>query len=81
MYTNISTSDRLFRLVVSLGLILSVVSGTGPIGAMAYLPIIALYPGLTASTGWDPVIALSKQLREKSAAKPRNARHGQLVTG
>lgn len=80
MYTNISTSDRVFRLIVSYLLIFTVVSGTGPIGAMAYLPLIAIYPGITAFIGWDPISALMSKRAERKAAKTSYVATNRLVT-
>ncbi len=80
MYTNISTSDRVFRLIVSYLLIFTVVGGSGPIGAMAYLPLIAIYTGITAFIGWDPISALVSKRSKRVFAKTYYATTNRMVT-
>ena len=58
MYSNINTVNRIARLALSLGLIFIVLSLGGPLGALAYLPFVSIYTGITAFIGWDPAIAL-----------------------
>ena len=75
---NISTLNRIFRIALSLGLIVAVLNGSGPLGAMAYLPFISIYAGLTAFIGWDPVNALVSKLEKVLAIKHSHTHHGDL---
>ncbi len=80
MYNNISISDRVFRMAVCYGLIFFVVSGSGPIGALAYLPLISIYLGITSLIGWDPLSAVVSKVERKSDRQTRNTRGGNWVT-
>ena len=62
MYSNINTVNRIARLALSLGLIFIVLSLSGPLGALAYLPYVSIYTGITAFIGWDPAIALMNRV-------------------
>lgn len=63
---NVSSAERVARAVVGAGMILSVFAGTGPLGALAITPILALYPTFTALLGWDPVYAAVRNLATPS---------------
>ncbi|WP_455204106.1 YgaP family membrane protein [Kaarinaea lacus] len=61
---NIDTSSRAVRLVVGMGLIAYVLtSQQTPLGLLAVLPLIAIYPVFTGIIGWDPLVAVIKQRR------------------
>jgi hypothetical protein len=82
MYTNITVADRLFRIAISLGLVLAVLSMSGPVGSLVYALFVSIYLGITAFIGWDPVNALlnpSPSPQEKPAAK-QGYHHGRLAT-
>ena len=53
---NITLSGRGVRGAVGLLLIYSVFLQEGSLGAAAYLPLIAIYPLITATLGWDPIV-------------------------
>jgi hypothetical protein len=53
--TNLSLGERVFRMVLGYGLIFAQVDGTGFLGWAALLPIVAIYPLMTAALGWDPI--------------------------
>jgi len=76
---NISTLNRIFRIVLSLGLIAVVLNGSGPLGAMVYLPFISIYAGITAFIGWDPVNALAKKPEKAITATHSHTHHGDLL--
>lgn len=80
MYRNISTSDRVLRFLVSYLLIFTVVSSTGSLGAMAYLALISIYPGITALIGWDPVSALMSKGAKRVIRVADYAPANRLVT-
>ena len=52
-------------------------AGNGPLGTLLYLPLLAVYPVVSATQGWDPVKAGFETLREHynkwSATKSSNA--------
>jgi len=52
-------------------------AGNGPLGALLYLPLFAVYPVASATRGWDPLVAGFETLREHynkwSLAKNPNA--------
>ena len=39
-------------------------AGNGPLGTLLYLPLLAVYPVVSATQGWDPVKAGLETLRE-----------------
>lgn len=55
---NIDWVERVGRFALGMGLIIALLIGEGPLGWWATLPLIAIYPSLTAVLGWDPVYAL-----------------------
>lgn len=57
-YVNLSNGERAFRSALGLGMILTVLAGNGPLGLMSLIPIIAIYPLMTASIGVDPFYRL-----------------------
>ena len=52
---NITWSGRAVRVAVGMLLIYSAFLQEGTVGAAAYLPLIAIYPLITATLGWDPI--------------------------
>ncbi len=76
MYTNISSLNRVLRIVLSLGLVFTVLSMSGPLGALVSLPFVSIYAGITGFIGWDPVIALMSDVHQKLTAKPTHIHHG-----
>lgn len=54
---NLNFLDRTYRLSLSLGVILFIVASQGYLGLWSLVPLLAIYPGITAMIGWDPVYA------------------------
>ena len=52
---NITWSGRIVRVAVGMALVYSVFLQEGTLGAAAYLPLIAIYPLISATLGWDPI--------------------------
>jgi hypothetical protein len=77
--SNISTLNKIFRIVLILGLIAVVLNGSGPLGAMVYLPFISIYAGITAFIGWDPVHAVAKKLEKTITIKHSHTHNGDLL--
>jgi hypothetical protein len=78
MYTNISVVDRAFRIAISLGVVVAVLSMSGPVGGLVYALFVSAYLGITAFIGWDPVSALMGRFEGASTKEPR-APHGHLA--
>lgn len=58
---NMGLVDRVLRFILGLALIVVVLMELGngeALGMYAYLPIIAIYPLMTAILGWDPLYHL-----------------------
>jgi len=77
---NISISGRVFRIALSIGLILTVLNSGSPLGNMVYLPFAAIYAGITGFIGWDPVNKLASIVEEKIKSKTSNARQSNWLT-
>jgi hypothetical protein len=53
---NLPLYSRVFRISLGLGLILfTMLAETKPLGWLAVLPLVAIYPMLTGLEGWDPI--------------------------
>lgn len=79
---NISNSERVARVVLGVGVILDVVfHASGPLGWVAILPILSIYPGLTGFIGYDPIYAMfgfstaNECIQRKDTPRRRHA-HG-----
>lgn len=70
-YKNISFADRAARIAAGFALIIFVLTQSGPVGFSALLPLIAIYPILTGSIGWDPLYGRTKS--ERHSHPPVNA--------
>lgn len=68
---NITKPDRAVRIVAGLGLVYSVTLASGPIGAAAILPLVAIYPLLTGFLGVDPIVSFVAN-RKQRANRPHN---------
>jgi len=77
---NISTSGRVFRIALSLGLVMVTISSAAPLDQLVYLPFISIYAGITGFIGADPVNALMNKISEKIAAKPGCASQSSWLT-
>ncbi|MCC6302636.1 MAG: hypothetical protein IT489_07545 [Gammaproteobacteria bacterium] len=68
---NINAAERLVRLAFSLTLTVVPLFADAPLGGLALLPLLAIYPGLTAALGWDPVLAaVTGRCRQDPAVEP-----------
>jgi len=56
--TNQSVAQRAFKLFASLGMIAATLSTVEPLGWRVIIPLLAIYPGLSALIGWDPLNAI-----------------------
>jgi hypothetical protein len=59
---NLGWLDRTIRVIIGFALVFTVLfefQKTGDLGGYAYLPILAIYPFLTAVLGWDPLYSAS----------------------
>ena len=54
-------------------------AGNGPLGTLLYLPLLAVYPVVSATRGWDPVKAGFETLREQFN-KWNAGKHANTVT-
>lgn len=54
-FTNLSIGERSFRTALGLGVIVSILEGHGNLGYTALLPLLAIYPLMTAALGWEPL--------------------------
>lgn len=74
---NINPAERFVRLVFSVTLAIIPLGIDAPLGGFMLLPLLAIYPGLTATLGWDPLLAAATRLfRGKTAAA-----NGQALAG
>ena len=56
--TNQGVMQRVGLLTVSIAMITVTLHSSGVLGWMVILPLAAIYPGISAITGWDPLNAL-----------------------
>jgi len=79
---NISISGGIFRVTLSVGLILVVMNSNAPLNDAVYLAFVSIYAGITGFIGWDPVNAIMDRVSEKLIAKNRaqNTRLGDWAT-
>jgi Inner membrane protein YgaP-like, transmembrane domain len=66
---NITLSGRGARVAVGLLLISAVFFQEGELGIAAYLPLIAIYPLITATLGWDPIVQFLATRRRRSTRR------------
>ena len=58
---NISENSRAARMLIGIIFIAEAMTTKGALGAIAVLPLLAIYPIFTAFIGWDPVKAACQQ--------------------
>ena len=63
---NISNTSRVVRIGTGLALSVGVSVISGPLGAAAILPLVAIYPLMTGTLGWDPVVAAYNSVKASS---------------
>lgn len=73
---NINTAERIVRLAFSLTLVIVPFIVDTPLGDLALLPLLAIYPGLTAALGWDPLLAAATALRRHGQDSAAGIGHG-----
>ena len=73
--TNLGATRRVSLMVLSLGLIVVTLATQGPLGWKVIFPLIAIYPGIIALTGWDLVYAfvISARNRVSGTSTPLRA--------
>jgi len=65
---NICDISRVVRIVIGLLLVMGVGLNPGTLGATVALPLIAIYPLMTGSWGWDPVVAIYDLVKANTRA-------------
>jgi hypothetical protein len=81
---NLTTGSRLVRLAIGAGLIgYTLTYPQSPLGAVALLPLLAIYPLMGAVIGWDPVKALfcNKSFAQRVGNLSPTVRLGFAVVG
>ncbi|MGE0278905.1 MAG: hypothetical protein AB7R40_26220 [Nitrospiraceae bacterium] len=76
--TNISTENRVKLLLLSIGMIVVTLHTGGILGWHVIFPLVSIYAGITAFTGFDPIDSLIS-LVIKSTSRvdvPRNLVNG-----
>lgn len=73
---NINGAERIVRLAFSLTLALVPLIVDTPDGGLELLPLLAIYPGLTAALGWDPVLAAVTGLGRRRQEPAVGSGHG-----
>jgi hypothetical protein len=61
IHDNLSATERVARVLLSLVLITVTITTEGSLGIFAIVPLLAIYPGLTGLVGHDPLTALLKR--------------------
>lgn len=62
---NQSIAQRVFMLFASLVMIVATLSTAGPLEWRVILPLLAIYPGVSAFIGWDPLSAVMAVFRKR----------------
>jgi len=55
--TNLGVAHRVFFMIMSLSLIVVTLTTDGSLGWKVVFPLLAISPGISALTGWDPIYA------------------------
>ncbi len=76
---NISITNQVLRLALSLGIVFAVLNASGPIGSLVYALFLSAYAGITAAIGWDPAIALLDLIHHKMAERSAHRHHDHLA--
>lgn len=77
---NIDWIERVGRFALGMAVIVGVMTAEGILGWGALLPIIAVYPCITAVLGWDPVYAaMSRPQAARRHVPPAPRRAGRPV--
>ncbi len=70
---NLSAGRRLARAAVAAALLAVPFLGDQPLGLLSLLPLAAVYPGLTALLGYDPLQGSAPATPREAANDPRYA--------
>jgi hypothetical protein len=62
---NINPLERIVRLAFSITLVLIPLNADTPLDSFALLPLLAIYLGLTASLGWDPLVSAMSRIAHR----------------
>jgi len=73
---NINPAERFVRLVFSITLAIVPLAIDAPLGDFVFLPLLALYPGLTAALGWDPLVAVFSRPARDDTGEGGHAQSG-----
>ena len=65
---NICNMSRAVRIVIGLLLVMGISFNPGVLGATVALPLIAIYPLMTGTWGWDPIVAIYDIVKEHTSA-------------
>jgi len=65
--TNLDTAERVLRIAVTMGFIAALLNYNGTLGYLTLIALFAIYTGITAAIGWDPIDALINTVK---SAKP-----------
>ena len=63
---NQSIAQRVFMLFASLVMIAATLLTAGPLEWRVILPLLAIYPGVNAFIGWDPLNSVMAVLRKRN---------------
>ncbi|MDH5327893.1 MAG: DUF2892 domain-containing protein [Gammaproteobacteria bacterium] len=79
---NLSRTSRLTRAMFGAVLIGYTMQTTvSPLGWLAVLPLLAIFPVFSAITGWSPVIALVAKLKTNTVADTRLSTYTRVLLG
>jgi len=67
---NMGKVQRFSMLFLSLALLVITLATQGPLGWKVVFPYLAIYPGIIALTGWDPVYAVMVGLWSRITGTP-----------
>ena len=65
---NLSDISRAVRIIIGLLLVMGANFNIGVLGTMAALPLIAIYPLMTGTWGWDPIEAIYDLIKTSTRA-------------
>ena len=65
---NLTDISRAVRIIIGLLLVIGANFNIGFLGTMAALPLIAIYPLMTGTWGWDPIEAIYEFIKTSTRA-------------
>lgn len=79
---NLTTCQRQSRAVAAIiMLVYPMITAASPLGLVALLPLIAIYPMFTAIVGWDPIRYVLANANEEQGVSQTVARTGLVIVG